>query len=131
VLGIVVFRWMTLATYMSLLVNLTLMTIAWGSLVAGVPFTIQYARERVASERWHSPAFTRVNQYITAVWGLSFFLAALISAYRHLSSDPVALSKYAGYAFMLAAALFTAYFPAWYRTRFARAAQSGVLGGGE
>jgi hypothetical protein len=28
VLGIVVFRWMALATYMSLLVNLTLMTIA-------------------------------------------------------------------------------------------------------
>ncbi len=45
VVAVVGLGWMTPATYMSLLVNVTLMAIAWGSLLAGVPFTIQYARE--------------------------------------------------------------------------------------
>jgi hypothetical protein len=75
--GVVGFRWMTLATYMSLLANATLTAIAWGSLLAGAPFTIQYAREQVAPEFWHSPLFIRTNQHITAVWGLDFFLSAL------------------------------------------------------
>jgi hypothetical protein len=66
--GVFGFHWMILATYMSLLVNVTLTAIAWGSLLAGTPFTIQYAREQVASEFWHSPLFIRTNQYITAVW---------------------------------------------------------------
>jgi hypothetical protein len=39
--GLIGFRWMILATYMSLLVNVTLTAIAWGSLLARVPFTMQ------------------------------------------------------------------------------------------
>ena len=85
--GALGFHWMILATYMSLLVNVTLMAIAWGSLLAGVPFTIQYARDQVAPEFWHSPLFIRTNQYITAVWGLDFFLSALVSIYRQVSGD--------------------------------------------
>ena len=38
--GVLGFGWMILATYMTVLVNVTLMTIAWGSLLAGAPFTI-------------------------------------------------------------------------------------------
>jgi hypothetical protein len=83
--GVFGFHWMILATYMSLLVNVTLTAIAWGSLLAGTPFTIQYAREQVAAEFWHSPLFIRTNQYITAVWGFDFFLSALISIYRQVS----------------------------------------------
>ena len=76
---------MVLATYMSLLVNVTLTAIAWGSLLAGTPFTIQYAREQVAPEFWSSPLFVRINQYITGIWGLAFFLSALVSLYREVS----------------------------------------------
>jgi hypothetical protein len=86
---------MVLATYMSLLVNVTLTAIAWGSLLTSTPFTIQYAREQVAPELWHSPAFLRVNQYIIAVWGFDFFLSALISVYRRLSADPSLAWRYA------------------------------------
>jgi all-trans-retinol 13,14-reductase len=39
--GLIGFGWTFLATYMTLLVNVTLMAIAWGSLLAGTPFTIQ------------------------------------------------------------------------------------------
>jgi len=120
VVGVVGFRWMALATHMSLLVNITLMAIAWGSLLVGTPFTIQYAREQVAPELWHSPAFLRTNQCITAVWGLEFFLAALVSTYRWLSGDPSLVWKYAWVPLLVLAVLFTTYFPAWYKARALR-----------
>jgi uncharacterized membrane protein len=118
--GVLGFAWMALATYMSVLVNITLTAIAWGSLAVGTPFTIQYAREQVAPEYWNSPGFMRVNQCITAVWGLDFFLSTLISAYRTFTGDPSLVWKYAWVALSLLAALFTRYFPAWYRARALR-----------
>jgi hypothetical protein len=120
-LVIVGFHWMAIVSYLSLLVNVTLMAIAWGSLLVGTPFTIQYAREQVAPERWHSPAFVRVNQYITAVWGLYFSLCALIALYRLLSGNPDLAWKYAWVALGVLAALFSSYFPAWYRAHVLRA----------
>jgi uncharacterized membrane protein len=116
-IGVFGFQWMILATYMSLLVNITLMSIAWGSLLAGMPFTIQYARDQVAPEFWHSPLFVRINQYITGVWGLDFFLSALVSFYRHAAGDQSLVSQYAWVLFSLGAAIFTVYFPPWYRAR--------------
>lgn len=118
--GVVGFRWMVLATYMSLLVNVTLTAIAWGSLVAGVPFTIQYARQQVAPEFWNSPLFIRINQYITAVWGIDFFLSTLVSLYRQVSGDQSLASQYAPVVFSVGAAVFTVYCPPWYRARVVR-----------
>lgn len=115
--GILGFGWMILAIYMTLLVNLTLMAIAWGSLLAGTPFTIQYAREQVAPEFWYTPLFIRINQYIAAVWGLDFFLSALVSVWRHATGDTGFVSHNIWILFSVAAALFTVYFPAWYRAR--------------
>jgi all-trans-retinol 13,14-reductase len=117
VIAIVIFHWMTLAIYLSLLVNVTLTAIAWGSLLAGVPFTVQYAREKVSPELWRSPIFIRINQYITAVWGLNFILATCVLIYRRQSVNPDPYSQYAWVAFALGAAIFTVYFPEWYRSR--------------
>jgi all-trans-retinol 13,14-reductase len=122
--GVIGFRWMILGTYMSLLVNITLMAIAWGSLLAGTPFTIQYAREHVAPELWQTAPFIRVNRYITAVWGLDFFLSALVSLYRHTTGDTGLVLQYAWVLLSVFAALFTTRFPAWYRARALRAVSS-------
>jgi hypothetical protein len=119
-IGLVGFGWMILAVYMTLLVNLTLMAIAWGSLLVGMPFTIQYAREQVAPEFWHTPLFIRINQYITAVWGLDFFLCALVAIYRHAAGDTGPVAQYAWVLFSLGAVLFTLYFPDWFRNRSPR-----------
>jgi all-trans-retinol 13,14-reductase len=123
-IGLIGFGWTILATYMTLLVNVTLMAIAWGSLLAGMPFTIQYAREQVPRALWHSPLFIRINQYITAVWGLDFFLSGVISLYRHATGDTSLASQYAWVVFSVGAALFTVYFPSWYRARKMRSANS-------
>jgi all-trans-retinol 13,14-reductase len=122
--GVIGFDWMILATYMTLLVNVTLMAIAWGSLLAGTPFTIQYAREQVSPKLWRSPVFIRINQIITAVWGLDFSLSALVSLYRHATGDTSLVSQYAWVLFSVGAAVFTVYFPDWYRAR-PRPAESG------
>ena len=123
-IGVIGFGWMALGTYMTLLVNVTLMAIAWGSLLAGTPFTIQYAREQVSPELWRSPLFIQINQYITAVWGLDFFLSALVSLYRHATGTTGLASQYAWVLFSVGAALFTVYFPDWYRARALRPAGS-------
>jgi uncharacterized membrane protein len=123
--GVIGFGWTVLGTYMTLLVNVTLTAIAWGSLLAGTPFTIQYAREQVPQEFWRSPLFIRINQVITAVWGLAFFLSALVSLYRHVTGDTDLAAQYAWILFLVGAALFTAYFPGWYRARALRLAESG------
>ena len=45
--------------------------IAFGSL-ATVPFTEQYAREKVPQELWSSPRFKSVNRRLTLLWGCVF-----------------------------------------------------------
>ncbi len=125
--GLIGFGWTILATYMTVIVNLTLMAVAWGSLLAGAPFTIQYAREQTPPEVWTTPLFLRVNQAITAVWGLSFFLSAMISLYRHAAGGDSVATRYGGIALSAAALIFTVYFPDWYR---ARALRAGAPAGG-
>jgi hypothetical protein len=49
----------------------TLALLVFASLLF-VPFTEQYARERVPREHWNSPAFKEANRRITVLWGLIF-----------------------------------------------------------
>jgi tryptophan-rich sensory protein len=44
------------------------------------PFTLQYARERVAPSMWTEPKFIPVNYIITAVWALAFAVLVVIDA---------------------------------------------------
>jgi hypothetical protein len=61
-----------------LAVDTCLLLIVLFSLIAGRPFTIQYARESVPQERWNSPQFHRSNQLITLLW-LAAFCAIVIA----------------------------------------------------
>ncbi len=55
-----------------LVVDAGLLLIVLASLAMRRPFTLQYARERVAPELWGEPEFVRTNHVITAVWALAF-----------------------------------------------------------
>ncbi len=122
--GLIGFQWMILGIYMSVLVNGMLAAIAWVSLFAGVPFTIQYAREQVAEEFWHTPLFLRINQYITAVWGLDFLLSALVALYRVQTHSTALAAQYIWILFTVIAVAFTLHFPDWYKARVLRPATS-------
>jgi len=121
-IGLIGFGWTIVSIYMTLIVNLVLMAVAWGSLIVGAPFTIQYAREQTPPEVWTTPLFLHINQAITAVWGLSFFLSAVLSLYRHATSDDSLVAQYAWVVFTAAALIFTVYYPDWRRARALRAA---------
>ena len=118
--AVAIVGWIPVAIHMTMLVNVTLTIIAWGSLLAGTPFTIQYAREQVPQEHWHSPIFIRINQYITAAWGLDFLLSLLISLYKQTTGETNFVVNYAWMLFSVAAVLFTVYFPDWYKSRALR-----------
>jgi hypothetical protein len=55
-----------------LCVDAGLLVIVLVSIAIGRPFTLQYAKERVAPEFWTSPEFIRTNYVITAIWALAF-----------------------------------------------------------
>jgi all-trans-retinol 13,14-reductase len=71
-------HWAAIGHHQGLIVHLLLAAIAWGSLLAGNPFTLPYARESAPPERWNLPSFVRANQWITAVWGTDFILQAAV-----------------------------------------------------
>ncbi|WP_232316787.1 hypothetical protein [Candidatus Burkholderia verschuerenii] len=59
-------------------VDAGLLLIVLASIALRQPFTLQYAREKVAADRWDAPEFLRANYAITSVWALAF--AAMVAA---------------------------------------------------
>lgn len=95
------------------------------SLLIGRPFTLQYAREKVAEQFWDNPLFISTNQRITAVWALAFavFVAADAAA-EYLPAIPLVLDIAASIAAFVGAMAFSVRYPAWVR----RQAQSAARG---
>jgi phytoene dehydrogenase-like protein len=52
--------------------------VAWGGLLIGSPFTLEYARDDYPRELWHNPQFVLTNQIITIVWACVFTLITLV-----------------------------------------------------
>ena len=69
-------------SHMDLLARATLAVIAWGSIIAGQPFTLQYARESVPEAYWHTPEFIHAGYFISIVWGIIFLIALGASLFR-------------------------------------------------
>ncbi len=69
-----------LKTYGPLANSLVLAGMAWGTLLAGSPFTYEYAREDWPRALWSDPIFRRTNQIITTVWGVIFLINAGLGA---------------------------------------------------
>jgi len=62
--------------YAALLAPLALATMAWGTLLAGTPFTLLYAREDWPREYWDAPLFRRINTLLTSLWAAVFTVNA-------------------------------------------------------
>ncbi|MBI4591030.1 MAG: all-trans-retinol 13,14-reductase, partial [Candidatus Rokubacteria bacterium] len=69
-----------LRTYDPVLASGTLAAMAWGTLLAGSPFTAQYAREDWPREYWDAPLFRRTNAMLTGLWGFIFTANAGLGA---------------------------------------------------
>ena len=53
--------------------------VAWATLIAGFPFTLQYARERAPREIWNAAAFLTMNVIMTSVWAIIFTLDTILA----------------------------------------------------
>jgi hypothetical protein len=82
------------------------------SLMIGVPFTLQYAREQVSPELWFSPAFKRTNVVITTVWAFALAIIAAADALLLLRPDvPRQIDILAIVAALVGAMKFTRWYP--------------------
>jgi hypothetical protein len=98
-------------------VDAGLMAIVLASIALRQPFTLQYAREKVAPELWNTPTFVRVNYVITFAWALAFgamVVADVLMAY--MPSVPHAAGVVLTIAALYAAIKFTGWYPQQQRT---------------
>jgi hypothetical protein len=89
-----------------------LMLIVLASIALRQPFTLQYAREVVGREHWHSPDFVHTNYVISAAWAVAFgvlVLADIVMAY--VPALPHSTGVVATVAALIATVKFTSWYP--------------------
>ena len=107
-----------IAEYMSIIIYLVLALVAFGSLLAGVPFTIQYAKDMVDQSRWDHPVFRSVNVFMTGVWGSLFVLNLALVTYAKFGSGITAqIAGVAIYAVLILGIAFTILYPEYLRNK--------------
>ena len=89
-----IFHVVWVATQMDLLANASLAAIVWGTLLAGQPFALQYARRGLPSERWNDPKMVAGCRFITLVWAALMTASVGVSVYRRTSAPQVSEQAY-------------------------------------
>jgi intracellular septation protein A len=113
-----------------LAVDVGLLVIVLGSMIARRPFTLQFARE-VPQEYWANPQFIATNYKITAAWALAFVvlvLADIVMAFY--PAIPLWIGIAVTILALAGAILFTRWYPRQVRKRWAlpsREVPSGVV----
>ena len=67
------------AKSMGVISNGSLAFLIWGTIFAGKPFTLQYARAELPQERWDDPALIRSCRFMAVVWALLLTFLALMA----------------------------------------------------
>jgi hypothetical protein len=106
-----------------MLISASLAAVAFGSILAKIPFTLQYARRMVDRTLWENPVFIRVNVLMTGVWGGIFVINLALgyvtfSAPHNLGWIASALS----YLVLIAGIIFTIWYPGYIQKKYASAA---------
>ena len=100
-----------------------LLLIVLASIVAGRPFTLHHARQRVSAEVAASPRFLRTNIILAGAWALAFLVLATVDLLMVMRPEtPVRLAVWLTLAALAAAAWFTKSYPTRVRSRQAAAA---------
>jgi hypothetical protein len=96
--------------------------IAFGTIAAGLPFTMQYARQEVPQERWNDPIFVKINRELTAGWGLLFLVGLINSLIQYAYPDFLGLLGDAMmYITIVVGMVFTMKYPAYAKQKAANA----------
>jgi hypothetical protein len=79
------FNWVWLARHMSVVANLVLDGTIWLTVVAGRPFTLQYAQLETPREFWDTQAFRSGCRSIAIFWGVLLLVPSVFSIFRLFS----------------------------------------------
>ncbi len=107
--------------HMDLLAQATLVAIAWSSIIAGQPFTLQYARESVPEAYWHTPKFIHTGYFTSIVWGIIFLIALGASLFRPYLEQ---MGSWLYYLLATGSMFLGIIFTAWYVHRVRKARQT-------
>jgi hypothetical protein len=92
--------------------------VAWATLLAGFPFTMQYARERTPREFWNAPPFIRMNVIMTLVWTLIFTLDTLLAILARRGHYVLMLDAVIPTITLVLGYAFNHFYPEHFRKRF-------------
>jgi hypothetical protein len=107
-----------IAEYMMIIIYLVLSLVAFGSLLAGVPFTLQYARDMVDPSRWDHPVFKSTNVLMTGVWGSLFLVNLTLVTYAKFGAGSAAqVAGMAIYGVLALGLAFTILYPEYLRKK--------------
>lgn len=95
-----------------LVVDSGVVAIALGSIAIRLPFTMQYARERVDAETQQQPRFVRVNYILTWAWSAAFVLMLAVDLMTvYLPSVPLWICAAIAFVARNGATYFTKWYP--------------------
>jgi hypothetical protein len=92
--------------------------VAWATLLAGFPFTLQYAREQTPREFWNAPPFIRMNVIMTLVWTLIFTLDTLLAILARRGHYVLMLDAVIPTITLVLGYAFNHFYPEHFRKRF-------------
>lgn len=93
--ALIVWKSRFVATHMGVISNAFLASLIWGSIIAGKPFTLQYARESLPPERWTDPAVLGACRIIAVVWASLMTFSAVVASFKALAPGLLPSRAYA------------------------------------
>jgi len=107
-----VLNMISIIPWMGVLIYATLSAITFGSILAKIPFTLQYAREMVDRQLWENPVFIRVNLLMTSFWGGVFVINLLLNYFMLVMPEPQGrIAQLLTYIVLVAGIIFTLWYP--------------------
>jgi hypothetical protein len=104
--------------WVRLTINAGFLAIVLFTVATRRPFTLQYAREETPKEFWNAPTFVATNYTITWVWAGAFAWSVAIDLVRiFVPAVPAWLDSTLGIAALVAAGVFTGWYPKQVRAR--------------
>jgi hypothetical protein len=92
---------------------------AWVTMIVGVPFRLQYAREKTPRVLWKEPSFQRMNFRVSVAWAVIFTLDTILAAIALGVGHRLLLVVILPAASMFFGFALTVLYPTYYRREFA------------
>ncbi len=93
--------------------------VAWITLIAGFPFTIQYAREKAPPEIWNHLLFVRLNVILTWIFAVVFSVNTGLGLLALMTDRLLTLGLLLPILLLVAAMVFSSHYPKRYLQRIA------------